>query len=40
MFNLWAGQGYTAIDHDVPAASVVERLAREMDVALSRSRQI
>jgi nitronate monooxygenase len=38
MFNLWAGQGYTAIDHDVPAASVVERLSREMDEALSRCR--
>jgi nitronate monooxygenase len=36
MLNLWAGQGYTAIDHDVPASAVVERLVREMDEALSR----
>jgi nitronate monooxygenase len=37
MLNLWAGQAYTAIDHDVPAAAVVERLSREMDAALSRA---
>jgi len=36
MLNLWAGQAYTAIDHDVPAAAVVERLAREIDAALAR----
>ncbi|HEY0409959.1 MAG TPA: nitronate monooxygenase [Candidatus Dormibacteraeota bacterium] len=38
MLNLWAGQAYSAIDHDVPAASVVERLAREMREALSSVR--
>jgi nitronate monooxygenase len=36
MLNLWAGQAYTAIDHDVPAAAVVERIAREIDEALAR----
>ena len=35
MLNLWAGQAYSAIDHDVPAASVVERIARELREALS-----
>jgi nitronate monooxygenase len=36
MINLWAGQAYTAIDHGLPAAAVVERIAREIDVALTR----
>jgi nitronate monooxygenase len=36
MLNLWAGQAYTAIDHDVTAGKVVERLAREIDEALLR----
>jgi nitronate monooxygenase len=37
MFNLWAGQAYTAIDHGVPAAAVVERLAAEIGAALTRA---
>ncbi len=35
MLNLWAGQGYPAIDHGVPAAHVIARLEREMREALS-----
>jgi NAD(P)H-dependent flavin oxidoreductase YrpB (nitropropane dioxygenase family) len=34
MLNLWAGQAYTAIDHGVPAAHVVERIGREIAEAL------
>jgi nitronate monooxygenase len=37
MFNLWAGQAYTAIDHGISAAAVVERLAREIDEAVRRA---
>jgi nitronate monooxygenase len=36
MLNLWAGQAYTAIDHGVPAAHVVERIGREIAEALGR----
>lgn len=35
MLNLWAGQGYPAIDHGVRAAYVIARLEREMREALS-----
>lgn len=36
MLNLWAGQAYTAIDHGVPAAQLVERIEREIAEALGR----